>query len=191
MLAESTISRRRLLAAAAAGAAALAVAGRRLAAGETPPPSTGATGLELYGNFETMGVVADVPAGFTAAQIGEARCYVGDGGLWRPAHALVQVGTQPWVATSLFFLQPGTAYRVRVEFYDLSGKLIQTLEGQGRTRAEVALPEAEESAYVSPAGDDGGPGTREAPLRTLRAAFARAKPGTTIWVRGGAYYERG
>lgn len=41
--------------------------------------------------------------------------------------------------------------------------------------------------YVSPRGDDAGPGTLAQPFRTLEQAFAQATPGTLIYVRGGTY----
>jgi hypothetical protein len=44
--------------------------------------------------------------------------------------------------------------------------------------------------YVSPNGRDGGEGTRAAPWRTLAYAFSRLRPGDTLEVRGGDYYER-
>jgi hypothetical protein len=44
--------------------------------------------------------------------------------------------------------------------------------------------------YVSPHGRDSASGTRAAPWRTLRYAFTRLRPGDTLEVRGGDYYER-
>lgn len=50
------------------------------------------------------------------------------------------------------------------------------------------LPAAE--YHVSPSGDDGNPGTREKPLRTIMAAARRAQPGDVITVHEGVYRER-
>lgn len=43
--------------------------------------------------------------------------------------------------------------------------------------------------HVAPAGDDGAAGSARAPLRTLRAALARAVTGTRVVVRAGEYRE--
>jgi hypothetical protein len=42
---------------------------------------------------------------------------------------------------------------------------------------------------VSPHGDDAAPGTEERPLRTINAALPRLKPGDTLYLRGGTYFE--
>jgi Right handed beta helix region len=44
--------------------------------------------------------------------------------------------------------------------------------------------------YVSPRGDDGNPGSRERPLRTVGAAVERLRPGDTLLIREGTYHER-
>ena len=43
--------------------------------------------------------------------------------------------------------------------------------------------------YVAPNGNDAATGTKLTPLRTLQKAVDQAKPGTTIWIRGGTYDE--
>lgn len=43
--------------------------------------------------------------------------------------------------------------------------------------------------YVSPTGDDSGPGTEAQPMATLQAAVNRLQPGDTLLVRGGTYRE--
>jgi parallel beta-helix repeat protein len=43
--------------------------------------------------------------------------------------------------------------------------------------------------FVAPSGNDGAPGTRKRPLRTLAKAVAKARSGGTIVLRGGAYHE--
>lgn len=44
--------------------------------------------------------------------------------------------------------------------------------------------------HVSPAGDDGNPGTRRRPLRTIQRAADLAQPGDTVTVHEGLYRER-
>jgi hypothetical protein len=41
--------------------------------------------------------------------------------------------------------------------------------------------------FVSPQGNDGSVGSLKRPLRTLQRAVDRARPGTTVYVRGGRY----
>jgi hypothetical protein len=41
--------------------------------------------------------------------------------------------------------------------------------------------------FVAANGNDGGPGSLQRPLRTLQRAVDRARPGTTVYVRGGRY----
>ena len=43
--------------------------------------------------------------------------------------------------------------------------------------------------YVSPSGDDGSPGTRAKPWKTLQHAADLAKPGTTVNIMGGEYCQ--
>ncbi|WP_341953221.1 right-handed parallel beta-helix repeat-containing protein [Salinibacterium sp. TMP30] len=46
-----------------------------------------------------------------------------------------------------------------------------------------------DALYVSPTGDNDGDGSREFPLRTIKAAIARAVAGGTIVLREGDYHE--
>jgi hypothetical protein len=43
--------------------------------------------------------------------------------------------------------------------------------------------------YVAPNGDDAAPGTADRPFKTLQAAAKVVTPGTTIYLRGGDYYN--
>jgi hypothetical protein len=43
--------------------------------------------------------------------------------------------------------------------------------------------------FISPAGDDSNPGTRDKPLATIQQAAARLKPGDTCILRGGTYRQ--
>jgi hypothetical protein len=44
--------------------------------------------------------------------------------------------------------------------------------------------------YVSPSGNDANPGTINRPLKTIQRAADIARPGTTVYVRGGLYCQR-
>jgi Right handed beta helix region len=50
--------------------------------------------------------------------------------------------------------------------------------------------EAGSDLYVSTSGDDANPGTIEKPFRTIQRAADTAKPGATVYVRGGTYCQR-
>ena len=59
------------------------------------------------------------------------------------------------------------------------------------TRGERAAPEAPGRVlWVSPDGDDAGPGTRAEPWATIQHAADTARPGDIIHVAGGTYAER-
>jgi hypothetical protein len=52
------------------------------------------------------------------------------------------------------------------------------------------LPESKRASYyVSPDGSDAGPGTRNAPWRTIAYALESVRPGDTILLRGGTYAQ--
>src|SRR6478752_2451407 len=53
-----------------------------------------------------------------------------------------------------------------------------------------AAPIIHHEIYVSPTGDDKNLGTKSKPFRTLRKASEVAQPGTTVYIRGGIYYEQ-
>ncbi|MDR7245221.1 DUF1565 domain-containing protein [Priestia megaterium] len=53
-----------------------------------------------------------------------------------------------------------------------------------------AAPIIHHEIYVSPTGDDKNLGTKSKPFRTLRKASEIAQPGTTVYIRGGIYYEQ-
>jgi alpha-N-arabinofuranosidase len=54
----------------------------------------------------------------------------------------------------------------------------------------AAAPSLAAEHHVAPRGNDAGPGTREAPFRTIQRAAEAAQPGDTITVHAGIYRER-
>ena len=144
---------------------------------------------EAYGTFECMGIVADVPAGYTAADIGQVRVYKDEGGVWKRQQDAVQVGSGALFASSVFGLVPNTSYTFRVEFYNTSVVLIDTQTVTGSTRADITIPAPAAEVFVSPAGNDGGTGAIGDPFATVGHAIAVAAPGTAINLRAGTYYE--
>lgn len=148
-----------------------------------------AAASEVYGNFETMGVVADCPAGRRPAEIGRVKVYLLEGEEKRPVQDALQVGSENYYASSIFFLAPGKSYRVLVEFEDKAGQVIHEERLSGATRPEIRMPSPARRIFVSPQGNDGAAGTEEAPMRTVSAALAKASAGTAVVLRGGVYYE--
>ena len=53
----------------------------------------------------------------------------------------------------------------------------------------IAVPAFSATYYVSESGDDGHPGTRSQPFRTIQKAADSLNPGDTCFVRGGIYRE--
>jgi hypothetical protein len=145
--------------------------------------------LECFGNFETAGVLAPLPQGIPSDRIGRVVCALNVEGRWKPVHDLVQVGSSPWFAGSLFWLKPDSRYQVAVVVLDKAGKAVARWWGEAVTRAEPALPPTACTLYVATDGNDANAGTLAQPLRTVARAFATAAPGTTIVLRQGTYYE--
>lgn len=55
------------------------------------------------------------------------------------------------------------------------------------TGAGTATPAG--GIYVAPSGSDSGPGTQQAPFRTIKHALGTLRAGDTLFVRGGSYTE--
>ncbi|MCD6404313.1 MAG: hypothetical protein J7M19_00640, partial [Planctomycetes bacterium] len=113
---------------------------------------------EAYGTFECMGVVADLPGGYTVGDISEVRVFIDDAGVWKRQQDAVRVGFEDYYASSVFGLEPDTSYDFKVEFYDNVPALVDTQYLTGVTRAETGIPTPLAEVYVSTAGSDGGAG---------------------------------
>jgi len=145
--------------------------------------------VEVYGNYHTAGVIADIPQGLTGGQVWQMKCYLNENGVWKPMQDLVQVRDYAWFATSLFWLQPDSLYQVKVVVIDRQNTIRATWYGEGRTRREPVIPATDQNVYVATTGNDANPGTKEQPFRTIEHAVTNAAAGMTIWVDGGVYYE--
>ena len=145
--------------------------------------------LEFFGNYETAGVIAEVPPEIPAGELGTMRAYLQKSGNWARVQDPVQVGDYPWFATSLFWLKPGQRYTVRVDVHDRGGRVIKTLHTEGATRREPVLGETANRRYVALDGNDLNPGTDAQPFGTLARALRNVTAGQTIVMRAGTYYE--
>ena len=92
-----------------------------------------AAGLELYGTFHAMGVIVTMDASDDANQNAVAAVsYRTGGNAFKSGLPLSRVASTRWVG-SLFWLQPGTVYDVRVTITDPDhGPLDQTTHDPDR-----------------------------------------------------------
>ena len=92
-----------------------------------------------------------------------------------------------FIHASIWPLEQGETIEVRVTFADEDAAL--TIEGEVTTRTLVLENSAGAVYYVSPGGDDAGPGSKEAPFRTLAHAASLVEAGDTVYATSGVYYE--
>jgi len=146
--------------------------------------------IELYGTFESMGVIvtlvaSDDPDGDATAQVE----YRPSGTVsYQQGFPLTRVETTRFVG-SLFWLEPGTSYDVRVTLDDPDGGAISgsVLQGSASTRAEINIPAASHSYFVSPTG--GGTACSLASPCSLVGALNQVQAGQEVVLRGGTYYQ--
>ncbi len=147
--------------------------------------------MELYGNFHTLGVIVTIASSDDpdrdAVAIPECRL---TGASYRTGFPLTRVSDTRFVG-SIFYLQPGQTYEVRVSFSDsdsdpLDGVIVS---GSQTTRAEIVIPAPLHSYYVSTTGLDANPGSIEEPFATLAHAAQVAQAGDEIVLRGGVYRQ--
>jgi len=171
-------------------AAALLVAGwPAVAAAQNAVQLLSITG---HGTFHAAGVTAIVAGdadGDASAALEWRRAGAPD---FRAGHPLVRV-TPAAFAGSLFFLDPGASWEVRVTLSDPDGVTGQpTLSTLVATRSPLLAEPTLRTLYVAPPplGDDGHPGTDPgAPLATIQAAADLAQPGDLVSIAPGVYRE--
>jgi hypothetical protein len=156
------------------------------------PAARAAATSELYGTFHAMGIIVTVGAGDDPElDATTAVAYREHGGsAYRPGFPLSRVsGTR--FAGSLFWLEPGMAYDVRVTFTDPGGGPLDgaVVEGTASTRAEIVIPEPipANAHYVSPNGS-GVACSHDVPC-SLFEGLNRAQPGDQVILRGGVYHQ--
>jgi hypothetical protein len=158
-----------------------------VAATAAPLGAAAATTLELYGTFQSMGVIVSLTSGEDANQNAMASVvYRAAGGAWRTGFPLSRVAADRFVG-SLFFLAPGMPYEVRVSLADPDGGPLDgaSLSGAASTRAEPALPSATRTYEVTPAG--AGTACTAASPCALATALGLVQAGEEVVLRAGAY----
>jgi hypothetical protein len=155
-----------------------------------PPdaPVESAPTLELYGTFNAMGVIVSLDPGDDPDEDGAASLSFRPSGApaYQAAFTLTRVSVDRFVG-SLFRLEPGESYDVRVELSDPDGGPMDgvVLEGTAGTRAEVVVPAPDAAYYVSPAGS--GTACSLAAPCSLAQGIGQAMPGEAVVLRGGIY----
>ena len=159
-------------------------------AGPGMPAAHTAASLELYGTFEAMGLIVELDAADDPdldATVGVEYRPSGSGA-YRQGFPLSRISATRF-AGSLFWLQPGTSYDVRLTFADPDGDPLDgtVLSGTAATRAEITIPVPTRTYYVSP--DGSGTACTLAQPCALAEGLDQAQAGEQIVLRGGVYYE--
>jgi parallel beta-helix repeat protein len=153
-----------------------------------PRRARAAATLELYPTFEAMGVIVtisaeDDPDGDMTASL---KYRLSGDGAYLQGYPLTRITDTRFVG-SLFWLDSGTLYDVRVLFDDPDGGPVDgtSVDITGTTRAAITIPAPTQIIYASPAGS-GTDCTLAAPC-TLEEAITQAEAGEAVYLRGGVY----
>lgn len=140
------------------------------------------TRIEVVPNFNAASVYAYFDGDDNSSATARMEYRAGDAKDFRPGHPLSRTGKGRFAA-SIFWLQPDQPLEVRVTFEDpdgVAGGAKPVLTAATRTRSEEFPAGSGKTYYVSPSGDDAGPGTREKPFKTVQHAVDLAAPGDII-----------
>ena len=158
-------------------------------ASEFTTTSTAAASIELYGTFHAMGVIvtiaaADDPGGDATAAVE----YRTGSQAYQAGFPLSRVDDTRFVG-SLFWLEPGATYDVRVTFSDPDGDPLDgvTVTASGATRSEIVVPSPVHSYYVAPNGS--GTACSLAAPCSLTEGESQAQAGDEIVLRDGVYSQ--
>lgn len=145
--------------------------------------------LSLYGTFHSMGVIVDIadtddPDGDALAHVE----YRTGTEAFRNGFPLSRISGVRFVG-SLFRLQPGVTYDVRVTISDPDGGPLDGSVNQETlsTRSELSTPAPVHSYYVSPYGT--GSACSVAVPCSLSQGLQSIQPGDEVVLLGGVYYQ--
>jgi hypothetical protein len=146
--------------------------------------------LELYGTFNSMGVIVTLDASDDPDRdaISNLEYRLLGESIYQQGFPLTRVADTRFVG-SLFWLEPGNVYDVRVSFSDPDHDPIHevVLTSSSSTRAEINIPLASHSYYVSTNGS--GTGCSLVSPCQLEEGLNQAQPGEEVVLHGGTYYQ--
>jgi hypothetical protein len=156
----------------------------------TLPAAHAAATLEFFGTFEAMGVIVTLDGNDDPDQDATTSVEYRTGGssIYHQGFPLSRISATRFVG-SLFWLEPGTFYEVRVMFDDPDGGPLDgvAVTGAASTHAEIAIPAPANSYYVSPGGS--GTACSLAAPCSLAEGLDQAQAGDEVLLRGGVYYQ--
>jgi hypothetical protein len=153
------------------------------------PLTAQAASLGLYGTFHAMGITVTVAASDDPNKNAVASVAYRKGSQpYQAGFPLSRVSNTRFVG-SLFWLEPGTIYQVRVTFSDQDGGPLNgvILQASASTRTEINIPPTNDTFIVSPTGS-GTTCSLSSPC-SLAEGIGRAQPGDAVELRGGVYYQ--
>ena len=171
--------------------AASAAAGLLLAAGPAlAQNAVTLTGLDLYGTMESVSIVADYSGDDNDDATGYVEYRLAGAGSFTTGHALVRLPGNRFAGSALY-LEPDTAYDIRVVLDDPDNGAAEMMEAPVATRVDAPpAPGGGTDWWVDATnGDDMNAGDMGAPFATIQAAADAAGPGDTIHVLPGIYRE--
>lgn len=152
--------------------------------------SIGFDDLEAYGTLQAGGIVATVSGDANRNANATLEWRAQGDSAYRAGHPLIRVDATHFVG-SLFWLDPGATYDVRVSVADADGVgATSTRATTFATRAEATAFVPSRTLYVSPSGSDSHDGSSPAQaLLTIQRAANLAGPGALVSVAAGVYRE--
>lgn len=147
------------------------------------------TALDGYGTLQSGGVTATLAGDANRNASAQLEWRAQGAGTWRAGQPLVRVDATHLLG-SLFRLEAGHAYDVRVTIADPDGITTPTRSATVVTRAEPATFVPNRTLYVAPAGSDTHDGSSPAQaVRTIQRGATLAQPGDLVSIAAGIYRE--